>query len=290
MPTTSTTDTPLLGCHISAAGGLIKALERAQAVGINTMQIHPSPPQRWNTKPFSPGVEKEFLAAMDRSCLKKVFFHGIYLINLANPDQSKRHLAELSLSHDLELADRIGGEGVIFHVGSLKDEPDESVGYQRAADSIVAALERAGGSAPLLLEVSAGSGKIIGSRFSELVSIYDHAGRHPRIRFALDTQHLWASGYDLAHDLSGLLHEIESSVGLDAIGAIHLNDSRSALGSHVDRHEDLGKGTIGWETLTNIVTHPKLRHIPFILETPSLKTDEGVASEMAQLRKMAGCS
>jgi deoxyribonuclease-4 len=276
-----------LGCHISAAGGLTKALERADAVGINTMQIHPSPPQRWNSTPFPAGIETAYLAAKKDSCLKKLFFHGIYLINIASPDDKKRHLAELSLAHDLQLADRIEGEGVIFHVGSLKDEPSEAVGYQRAADSIVAALNRAGGGAPLILEVSAGSGKIIGSRFSELAAIYDLTDRHPRIRFALDTQHLWASGYDLQNNLSGLLDEIRSTVGLSAIAAIHLNDSRSALGSHVDRHEDLGKGTIGWDTLKSVVTHPELRHIPFILETPSLKTDEGVAEQMAQLRVMA---
>lgn len=265
----------------------MKALERAEAAGINTMQIHPSPPQRWNTKPFEAGIENAYLEAKERSCLEKVFFHGIYLINLANPDDQKRRLAELSLAHDLQLADRIKGEGVIFHVGSMKDEPSEEVGYKRAADSILAALERAGGSAPLILEVSAGSGKIVGSRFSELVKIYEYTGRHPRVRFALDTQHLWASGYDLADHLGDLLDEIGSSVGVDAIAAIHLNDSRSALGSHVDRHEDLGKGTIGWDTLSAVVNHPQLRDIPFILETPSLKSDEGVAEQIAQLRAMA---
>lgn len=276
-----------LGCHISAAGGLLKALERAEAVGINTMQIHPSPPQRWNTKPFETGIEAEYLAAKKHSCLEKVFFHGIYLINLASPDDQKRRLAELSLAHDLQLADRIAGEGVIFHVGSLKDEPSAEVGYQRAADTILAALDRAGGNAPLILEVSAGSGKIVGSRFSELVHIYELTGRNPRVRFALDTQHMWASGYDLAHHLGDLIDEIGSSVGVDAIAAIHLNDSRSALGSHVDRHEDLGKGTIGWDTLSAVVNHPQLRQIPFILETPSLKSDEGVAEQVGQLRIMA---
>jgi deoxyribonuclease IV len=278
------------GCHVSAAGGLHKALERGELLGVNTIQVHPSPPQRWNSEPFKAGVEEQFLTALPSSCIEKVFFHGIYLINLATPDARKQKLGKLSLIHDLELSSRIGGEGVIFHVGSLKDEPDEEKGLQRCASLISEILEDSPSDSRLLLEVSAGSGKIIGSSFLQLARIYTLLGEPDRVQFALDSQHMWASGYDLVDNLEDILSEIDSSVGLNKIAAIHLNDSKTERGSNVDRHANLGEGTIGLEALTRFVQHPRLKDIPFILETPRMKSIEEAPVDVDILRKLVGAA
>jgi deoxyribonuclease IV len=278
------------GCHVSAAGGLHKALERGERLGVNTIQVHPSPPQKWNIDPFKAKIEDDFLDLRKNSCVKKVFFHGIYLINLATPDERKQRLAVKSLKNYLDLLSRIGGEGVIFHVGSLKDEPDEELGFRRCAALLMEVIESTPEDSKLLLEVSAGSGKVIGSSFSQLAKIYEYCDKPDRIGFALDSQHMWASGYDLANDLAAILDTIEKQVGLTKIGAIHLNDSKSERGSCVDRHANLGEGTIGLETLTKLVRHPALVDIPFILETPRMKEIEEAAIDVAVLREMANIS
>jgi deoxyribonuclease-4 len=272
------------GCHVSASGGLLAGAQRGEALGVNTIQLHPSPPQRWNVEPFPPGIEGPLLEQLPQLGVKRIFFHAIYLINLATPDRSKLRLARLSLTHALELATRIGGSGVIFHVGSMKDEPNEEEGIKRAAESVNEILLATPVGAPLLLEVAAGSGSVIGDRFEELVSIYELVDQKERVGFALDTQHLWASGYALAEAFDPLLDTIESTVGLHNVHAIHLNDSKTACGSRVDRHENLGDGLIGTDILRAIVRNPRIAEIPLILETPALKDEEGARREVDRLR------
>lgn len=274
------------GAHVSAAGGLENAAANGKRLGVNTIQIHPSPPQRWNSKPYSEGIETRFNEERKGSCVEKVFFHGIYLINLANPDPQQFHLSKISLVHYLELNAKIGGDGVIFHVGSMKNQPSDKEGYAQAAAGVDWILESSKGGARLIMEVAAGSGSIIGDRMEELAEIYSLVRDKSRVGFALDTQHLWASGYDYASDLDGFVGEVEKIFGLDKVWAIHMNDSKSALGSRVDRHENLGDGTIGADTLTRFFNHPKLSDIPFILETPALKEMDGAKNEVDKLNAM----
>lgn len=276
----------LFGAHVSTSGGFHRALEAAQALEVNSIQVHPSAPQKWNTNPYEPGFESKFLELLPGSGVQRVFFHAIYLINLATPKDSHRNLSRLSLVHYLDLLGRIGGSGVIVHVGSLKDEPDEARGLSRAADSINRVMEKAPASSRLLLEVAAGSGEVIGDRVEELATIYAEVEDKDRVGFALDTQHLWASGYDLQNELDSIVDHIDQVLGLARVSAIHLNDSKTALASRKDRHENLGQGMIGAETLTRVVNHPKLRDIPFVLETPGLKTPETARQEVDALRAM----
>lgn len=272
------------GCHVSASGGIFAALERGAALGVNTIQIHPSPPQRWSAKPFAPIDLEAFHAARDKAGISKLFFHSIYLINLATPDPQKLHLGKVSLQHELDFCAAIKGDGVIFHVGSLKDEPDTDKGLTRCAEAIRWIIERAK-NAPLLLEVSAGAGRVIGSRFDDLARIYEEAGQPNSVGFALDTQHMWASGYDMEEGLDPVLDRIDALVGLEKIRAIHLNDSKSALGSNIDRHENLGEGLIGEARLAAIFRNPRLATIPFILETPRMKSPEEAAVEVTKLKQ-----
>lgn len=272
------------GAHVSAAGGLKNAASAAAELNINTIQVHPSPPQRWNTTPFAEGLEKEFLSAKQGTCLEKVFFHAIYLINMASPDPQKFHLAKTSLVNYLDFNARIDGAGVIFHVGSMKDQPDEAEGYDRVVSGINWVMERAPEKARLILEVAAGSGSVIGDRVEELALIYSQLDNKEQVGFGLDTQHMWASGYDLVNELDSVITTVEKELSLDKVWSIHLNDSKTELGSKKDRHENIGEGLIGEKTLKRVFTHPKLISIPFILETPALESLEGAQSEVNKLR------
>lgn len=276
------------GAHVSCAGGLVNAAKAAIELNINTIQIHPSPPQRWNSQPFAEGVEADFVAARAGSCLEKVFFHAIYLINMATPDPQKFHLAKTSLLNYLELSSRIDGAGVIFHVGSMKDQPDEATGYDRVVSGLNWVLEHAPHNSRLIMEVAAGSGSIIGDRLEELALIYSQLERKELVGFGLDTQHMWASGYDLANDLKAVITQIEQSLTLEKVWSIHLNDSKTELASKKDRHENIGDGLIGEKALKAVFTHPKLLSIPFILETPALESIEGARSEVDKLIAFIG--
>lgn len=276
-----------LGCHVSAAGGLANAAKNAALLGVNSIQLHPSPPQRWNNKPHTAESIEQFNAARDPKQLQRVFFHGVYLINLANPDPLQFERSKTSLIHYLETNAAIAGDGVIFHVGSTKDHTDERAGWKRAADGINEVLEKASGRAKLLLEVAAGGGAVIGDRFEDLAEIYGLVEDKDRVGFALDTQHLWASGYDLDTDLEGVIAQADKVLNLAKIDAIHLNDSKTEKGSRRDRHENLGHGLIGAAVLTRVVNHKKLRDKPFVLETPNLKEIETARGEVERLKGMA---
>ena len=274
------------GAHVSVAGGLEKAVEAATRLNINTVQVHPTPPQKWNTKPVTAGLENAFLAARPASPLKKIFFHGIYLINLATAEKQKAKLAVMSLANDLDLSARIAGDGVIFHVGSAKSATSLEEGLTAAAGLIDEALAETPEQSRLILEVAAGSGQVIGSKVEELATIFEQIKNKSRVGFGLDSQHLWASGYDLQNHLEESVAKIVSTFGRDKIWSLHLNDSMTALGSRKDRHANIGEGQIGREALRKLVQHPELRDVPIILETPGLKEPETAAKEVAALREL----
>jgi deoxyribonuclease-4 len=276
------------GAHVSCAGGLVNAAKAAIELGINTIQIHPSPPQRWNSQPFAAGIEDEFIKLRQGSCLEKVFFHAIYLINMATPDPQKFHLAKTSLLNYLDLSARIEGAGVIFHVGSMKDQPSEEEGYDRVVSGLNWVLERAPKNSRLIMEVAAGSGSIIGDRLEELGLIYSQLERKELVGFGLDTQHMWASGYNLVAEMDTVISNIESEMQFDKVWSIHLNDSKTPCASKKDRHENIGDGLIGAQALKRFFTHPKLQHIPFILETPALESLAGARTEIDKLIEFLG--
>lgn len=276
----------LFGCHVSISGGLINALHTAEKLAINTIQIHPCPPQKWNSSPFKPGIEDKYLEKLPDSPVKKSFFHGIYLINLANPDERAQKLAELSLSNDLDFADRLTAEGVIFHVGSLKHLESEAEAFELASATINRIFERTNGNSKLFMEVAAGSGTVIGQNINQLISIYEKVDNKERLGFALDTQHLWASGNNLESDLETLLNTLESASCLNKLGAVHLNDSKTNFNSRTDRHENLGDGTIGFELLLKVFNNKRLSNLPFILETPAMKDIDLAVEEVKKIHNL----
>lgn len=289
-----------LGCFVSSAGGIYKSLANAKALGVNSFMIHPAPPQRWNSLPFKKEDIKKFNDVRETYPeIKKIYFHGIYLINLANPDKQKFHLSKLSLLNHLNLLFEIKAQGLVFHTGSLKDWTDDAQGIERVVYGINWIFENllANLSASLtlpdnpffLLECAAGSGKVIGDKMEELADIYSKVDDKYKkyIGFCFDTQHLFASGYNYPANIDNFVDEAERILGLSKIPLVHFNDSKTLLGSNKDRHEDLGKGLIGEDGLKKFLNHPKLKEKDFILETPSLGEFETAKLEVEKLKSWA---
>jgi deoxyribonuclease IV len=269
--------------------GLTNGIENGENLGINTIMIHPSAPQRWKAEAFDKERVKSFNKKKKVSTVKKVHMHGIYLINLANPDNQKFHLSKISIVHYLNLAEAIDSPGVVFHTGSLKDT-NEKEGFRRIKEGIEWIFDHAEESdKPLFLEVAAGAGRVVGSKFEDLARIKDSVKKYnDRVQFCLDTQHMWASGYDLQNELENIVDEIDLVLGINNVKCVHLNDSKTELDSKKDRHENLGEGKIGEEALKNFLNHPKLKPLDFILETPAMKKSNGESQkEIDKLLKWA---
>lgn len=276
-----------LGCHVSSAGGFANAIRNARELGVNSIQLHPSAPQRWTVKPYEKGFEDEFNLELANSEVQRIFFHAIYLINLATPDPEKFEKAINSLSYYLDLNSRIKGHGVIVHVGSFKDQKDDDVGYARCIEGVNRVIEESPEESLLLLEVAAGAGKVVGAKMEDLARIYEGVSNQDRIAFALDTQHMWASGYNFQDDLEQIVDDIDRIFSIEKVKIIHFNDSMTDLASRKDRHENIGEGKIGKEALASVLNHPKLTSIPFVLETPALKDLETAKPEVDKLKALA---
>lgn len=275
-----------LGGFVSVAGGLVKAIEHGKELGVNTIMIHPSPPQRWCTKPFAQEQIDAFNKARPGSGIEKLFFHGIYLINLAKTDKQQFHLSKLSLVHYLNLANDVKADGVVFHVGSFKDTTEEE-GYARINKGLDWIFSESENDRILLLECAAGAGAIVGDKLEELAKIYESSKHKDRIGFCLDTQHMFASGYDLINDADGVIDQVDKYLGLENVHAVHFNDSKTDFDSKRDRHENLGEGKIGKEAMSKILNNKKLAHVSFILETPGMKDLDTAKIEIEKLRAWA---
>lgn len=286
-----------LGCFVSCAGGLFNVMDRGEAAGANIIMTHPAPPQRWNSQPFKDETTDLFLERKAKgTSIERFYFHGIYLVNLANPDKQKFHLAKMSLVNHMDLLNKIDGDGVIFHTGSLNayEKGTEEKGYDRVVyglNWIFENLSTETKGRKLFLEVAAGSGSVVGDRFEELMEIYNKVDPEVQkhIGFCLDTQHMFASGYDFINDLDGVVDQIDKYLGFDKITAVHFNDSKTDLASHKDRHENLSStdAKIGEEAMKAFLNHPKLKKLDYILETPELGTPEGSKKQMDILKSWA---
>ncbi len=276
-----------LGGFVSSAGGIYMAVARGEELGVNTIMIHPTPPQRWNTSPFEKEEAEKFNQAIKASSVvKKTHIHGIYLVNLANPDKQKFHLSKLSLVNYLELAEWISVEGIIFHTGSFKDTTPQE-GFKRITQGIDWIFENTKSSKQLWLEVAAGAGNVVGSKIEDLKRIKESVKNPERIGFCLDTQHLWASGYDIKTNLEAVIEELDKKLGINNIKCIHFNDSKTPLASARDRHENLGEGLIGKEALKSFLNNPKLKTKDFVMETPAMKDLTTAISEVKKLQNWA---
>ncbi|MEK7217224.1 MAG: deoxyribonuclease IV [Chloroflexota bacterium] len=276
-----------IGAHVSTAGGLDKAIDRGLALEAEAVQIFGSAPQSWALKPHPSETISAFRAkAAEAGVSDAVFLHGVYLVNLATENELNLARGIDSLVYYLDLAGAIGGRGVIFHVGSHKGAGFDAVLPQITA-AINEVLRRAGNDAWLIIENNAGQGNQVGGNFREIRRIMDSVA-NPRMRVCLDTQHSFASGYDMATEagLAATMAEFGSEIGFENLVAVHANDSKTPLGAAADRHENIGEGYIGYEGFRRIVGHPAFRDVPFLLEVPGLERQGPDLENMGRLKDM----
>ncbi len=270
-----------LGAHLPLGGGMVRAVDRAHAIGAGALQIFADNPTAWRRRPGLPAEATAFRARLDALDIAPVAIHAPYLVNLAGPEEDLFARSVAVLAHDLRAAPGFRGRFLNVHVGSHRGS-GVAVGVARLADGLRLVLDEVDDgpfATRLVLENSPGSGFGIGTNVVDLADIADAAaarGVAPgRLGFCLDTAHAWAAGIDLGHPdaIDAFLAEFDARIGLDRLVMLHLNDSKSDLGSRLDRHEHLGAGQIGVVGLRHLVGHRSLAHATYYLETPGM--DEG---------------
>jgi deoxyribonuclease-4 len=286
-----------LGAHVSSAGGIENAVKAAKKFDINSIQMMPTAPMRWATKEIAKEDIENFVNELENSGLEKILIHGIYLTNLAREDKQLFHLGKEGLRVYLDFAER-GGEliekkkldteilGICFHPGSQKELSFED-SIERISYGIDWVLDKVKGKQKLLIETTAGTGNNLGRTFTELKKMRDGVKEKSRVGFVIDTQHMYAAGYDLVNDLDGVIEDMDRELGIENIKAIHINDSKKKLGSNKDRHANLGEGEIGEKALKEILHRKEFKDTPFILETPALKNGKDMESEIKKLKELA---
>lgn len=261
-----------LGIHTSIAGSLERAALKAAELGANTFQIFSASPRMWRASVPDPAAVERLRAARERFDLSPLAIHANYLVNLASLDPSIRARSIRAFRGELERAIAIGAEFLVLHPGSYRGRSIEESTAAFAQALGEASRDLHTGTLTLLLENTAGAGNQLGSRFEELRSLREAAGRHTclSIGYCLDTCHLLAAGFPIATaaGLRDTVRHADQVLRLSHVHLIHANDSRGALGSHLDRHSNIGEGRIGEAGFRRILTHPKLRRKAFILETP----------------------
>ena len=270
-----------LGCHLSASGGNAAMVETAQRIGANTFAFFTRNPRGSKAKPEDPTDCAKAVALLKEFSFAPLVAHGAYTMNLCTAQEEARNFACEVLCDDLRRMAALPGNFYNFHPGSHVGQ-----GADVGIDHICKALRKS--MAPdfpvtLLLEGMAGKGSEIGGKFEELKAIIDGVGRKD-LGVCLDTCHMYDAGYDIVNDLDGVLAEFDRIIGLDKLGALHLNDSKNPYASHKDRHECIGSGHLGLDTFAKIVNHPLLKGKPMILETPNELP--GYRAEIALLRQL----
>ena len=276
-----------LGAHMSIAGGIPLAAERAQKAGCEVLQIFVKNNNRWQGRPLSVEEALEFQKACQACSIEEAVGHAGYLINLASPQEDLWKRSIDSLIDELERAGRLSLGCLVVHPGSHMGM-GESKGVRRVAQALNQISDRCDWTVPIALETTAGQGTSLGSRFEHLRDIMGGLKAPNRVAVCLDTCHIFAAGHEIRDRRSYLktLRAFQRTVGLEKLVLLHLNDSRRALGSRVDRHEHIGKGEIGLEGFRWIMNDRRLRSIPKILETPKGKTHREDRRNLRVLRSL----
>jgi deoxyribonuclease-4 len=266
----------LFGAHVSAAGGISKAIDRTEEIGGNCVQVFTQSPRMWRPTAHAEEELERFRTRRRQARVKAVSCHALYLVNLASRDPEVREKSLVALQATMETAGAIGSEAVVFHVGShLGYGFDDAV--ELVAPALQTLLDLTTDDLWLCMENAAGAGGTIGRSIAELAAISDALDRHPRLGVCLDSCHWWASGMDVSDPaaLDDALGDLDDRIGLDRVRVLHLNDSRTALGSNRDRHEIVGRGLIG-DGLATFLGHPAFAGLPAVTETWE---DKGKATE-----------
>ncbi len=263
------------GFHISIAGGFSKVVERAKVRECETIQFFSRNPRGWKYFPLNQKEVEEFHSSIQSSTLFPVFLHLPYLPNIASLASKFYKQSIDSITTDLERANQLGAQYLIIHIGHrMESSEDEAI--EAVSRGTNQALERVKNSVILLLENTAGQGTEIGNTFEQIKKIIDGVHQKGRMGVCLDTAHSFEAGYDLSNKdgIEKTLEAFNQTIGLKRIHLLHLNDSKTPLGSRKDRHWHIGEGYIGVEGFRYLVNHPLLRHLPGIMETPRKDTVE----------------
>lgn len=274
----------LIGCHLSTASGYAQMASDAVSIGATTFAFFTRNPRGGNARKLDEKDLAAFLATCEAAGMGPLVAHAPYTYNLCSAKPETVEFARRAMREDLGRMERLPGNLYNFHPGShVKQGTDE--GVRLICEGLNEVLVP-GQATTVLLETMAGKGTEVGRSFEELARIIDGVAHDELLGVCLDTCHVADAGYDVVSDLDGVLDEFDRVIGLGRLRALHLNDSKNPLGSHKDRHERIGHGTLGLETFRAVVTNERLRGLPMVLETP-LDSLAGWAAEIALLRRLA---
>lgn len=276
----------LIGAHVSSAGGIHTAIDRAETIGADSVQVFTQSPRAWRPTNHPQENFNRFKERRAEVGIGGVLCHALYLVNLANPKDDFYEKSVAAMANTLDVACAIEADGVVFHIGSHLGAGMED-GLERVTAAMRVLLERCSETTWLLMENSAGSGDTIGRSIEELAMIFERLNRHPRLGVCLDSCHLYASGYDVTDQaaLDAVLDELEREIGLDRLRALHVNDSKTPLGSNVDRHDNVGDGLLG-EKLGVFLGSPRLQGLPAVLEVPGPDGHGPDAAQVAATKEL----
>ena len=277
-----------LGAHVGIADGLAKAVRAGREIGCESIQIFAKSPQMWAGPPIPPEAAEEFHLAVRTEGIRATAVHHGYLANLATPKRPMLVRSRRAFLDEVGRAELLGVDALIFHPGAHLKSGVEA-GLKTIAESLRETLDKVpDGRVRLLLENAAGQGTTLGSTFEELADVLARVGASDRLGVTIDTCHLFAAGVDFRTEsqYGELLDRIDRTLGRETVRAFHFNDAKAALGSHLDRHENIGKGEIGPDGFRRFVNDPRWASVPAYLETPL--DDRGYARYAEDLRTLRG--
>jgi deoxyribonuclease-4 len=275
-----------IGAHLSSSGGIHTAIDRAEKIGAESVQVFTQSPRTWRQTNHDPATFDRFRERRDEAGIAGVLCHALYLCNFAAPDDAIYEKSIAALRSTMEIACAIGADGVVLHVGSHLGAGLDK-GLERVVPALEQVLELCSDTTWLLMENSAGAGGTIGRSVDELATIFERLDRHPRLGMCLDSCHLYVSGIDVTDReiLDALLDEVDTTIGLDRLRALHVNDSAAPLGSNRDRHANIGEGLLG-EELGVFLGHPKLQGLPAVLEVAGPEKKGPDANEVRKAQEI----
>jgi deoxyribonuclease-4 len=275
-----------VGAHVSSSGGIHTAIDRAVAIGADSVQVFTQSPRAWRPTNHDPATFEQFRAKREEAGIDGVLCHALYLCNFAAPDDVIYEKSVAALRNTVEVACAIGADAVVVHVGSHLGAGFD-VGLERVVPALEQVLEVCSDTTWLLMENSAGAGGTIGRSIEELATIYERLDRHPRLGICLDSCHLYVSGTDVTDPaaLDACLDEVDRGIGLERLRALHVNDSATPLGSNLDRHANIGEGLLG-EELGVFLSNPRLQGLPAVLEVAGPENHGPDANEVRKAKEM----
>jgi deoxyribonuclease-4 len=275
-----------IGAHVSSSGGIHTAIDRAVAIGAESVQVFTQSPRTWRQTNHDPATFERFRERRAEAGIDGVLCHALYLCNFAAPDDAVYEKSVAALRSTMEIACAIGADGVVVHIGSHLGAGLDK-GLERIVPALEQVLELSSDTTWLLMENSAGTGGTIGRSIDELATIYDRLDHHPRLGICLDSCHLYASGVDVTDRaaLDACIDEVDGTIGLDRLRALHVNDSAEPLGSNRDRHANMGEGLLG-DDLGVFLAHPRLQGLPAVLEVAGQDKKGPDANEVRKAKEI----